>query len=162
MSRAGSATAASPPYSEITTLLAMSSAVSSKGARTTLAPRVRSRPTLPENPPPALHSVFFGGVTKVEECDVIPPSARNCQDVPTGCQRPKRLKASARESIAAKFAWRSVNRAPTNPSHQALLAYSADRIVERLLSLSLMPVPLRLTLGRRSASTQRIRARASP
>src|SRR3954469_23383811 len=61
VSRAGSAIAASPPYSEITTLLAMSSAVSSNGVRTTLAPRVRSRPTLPEIPPPALHSVFFGG-----------------------------------------------------------------------------------------------------
>src|SRR5690242_947912 len=113
-------------------------------------------------PPPALQILLLVGTTNVDEWLVIPPSPRTCHAVPSGCHLPNTLNACARESIAAKLALRSVYRAPTLPCHQRRSAYSTDKMVERLLSLSLMPVPVIVMLGRRSARTQRISARASP
>src|SRR5882757_3500111 len=93
--RDGSATSASPAISELTTPLAISSAVSSKGAREAANRSVSARPTLPEVLRAPLRIVFSRTDvgTNVVLCRVTPASTRNCQEVAAGCQRAKVLNA---------------------------------------------------------------------
>ena len=106
---AGNAIAASPLTSELTTPWAIIKAVSSNAARAPLTPIVSERPRFPETRSAPLPIVRCGAGdgARVDECLVAPPSARSCQELEAGCHRANTLPASARESIAAKFALRS-------------------------------------------------------
>src|SRR6202158_5187408 len=66
---AGRASSASPEYSELTTPLAIRSAVSSNGAREAPTPNLRACPRFPDTCSPPLPTVggFVGETTSVDE-----------------------------------------------------------------------------------------------
>src|SRR5206468_10643697 len=110
----------SPPISVLETPLAIRSAVSSNGARETLAPMFNTReraPAILKAPLQRLVERDVEGV-KLDEWWVMPASTRKSH--PRGCQRANTLPISAGESTAVNLADRTTYVRPTVPFHGAL------------------------------------------